>query len=78
MKIHIDPHTLERAEERGANENEIKDVIDTGRDNFCLPRRISTASQWSLPARGTLSIEREGVLQNYGFRIQVWRWLRNG
>ena len=30
MKIHIDPHTLERAEERGANENEIKDVIDTG------------------------------------------------
>lgn len=24
------PHTLERAEERGTNENEIKDVINTG------------------------------------------------
>jgi hypothetical protein len=25
MEIHIDPHTLERAEERGTNEEEIKD-----------------------------------------------------
>ncbi len=30
MKIQIDPHTLERAEERGTNEDEIKDVINTG------------------------------------------------
>ena len=30
MKIQIDPHTLERAEERGTNEEEIKDVINTG------------------------------------------------
>ena len=30
MEIHIDPHTIERAEERGTNENEIKDVIATG------------------------------------------------
>jgi len=30
MEIQIDPHTLERAEERGANEDEIKDVIHTG------------------------------------------------
>ncbi len=30
MEIKIDPHTLERAEERGANENEINDVINTG------------------------------------------------
>jgi hypothetical protein len=30
MKIQIDPHTLERAEERGANEEEIQDVINTG------------------------------------------------
>jgi len=36
MKIHIDPHTLERAKERGANENEIKDVIDTG---FAIPAK---------------------------------------
>ncbi len=30
MEIQIDPHTLERAEERGANEEEIRDVINTG------------------------------------------------
>jgi len=30
MDIQIDPHTLERAEERGTNEEEIVDVINTG------------------------------------------------
>ena len=30
MEIRIDPHTLERAEERGTDENEIKDVLNTG------------------------------------------------
>lgn len=30
MEILIDPHTLERAEERGTNEEEIKNVIKTG------------------------------------------------
>jgi hypothetical protein len=30
MEIQIDPHTLERAEKRGTNEDEIKDVIETG------------------------------------------------
>lgn len=30
MKIQIDLHTLERAEERGTNEMEIKDVINSG------------------------------------------------
>ena len=30
MNILIDSHTLERAEERGTNESEIKDVINTG------------------------------------------------
>lgn len=29
MEIQIDPHTLERAEERGTNEGEIIDVINT-------------------------------------------------
>ena len=33
MKLLIDPHTLERAEERGADENEIEDVINTGFTN---------------------------------------------
>jgi hypothetical protein len=30
MEIQIDPHTLERAEERGTNEQEIEDVIHSG------------------------------------------------
>ncbi len=30
MKIRIAPHTIERAEERGTNEEEIKDVLLTG------------------------------------------------
>lgn len=38
MKIQIDLHTLERAEERGANENEIRDVIDTG---FAVPAKYN-------------------------------------
>jgi len=36
MKVQIDTHTLERAEERGTNENEIRDVIDTG---FAIPAK---------------------------------------
>ncbi len=30
MQIQIDPHTLRRAEERGTNEQEIRQVINTG------------------------------------------------
>lgn len=30
MKVRIDPHTLERAQERGTNAEEIKQVIETG------------------------------------------------
>lgn len=36
MEIQIDPHTLERAEERGTNENEIRDVVYTG---FAIPAK---------------------------------------
>ena len=36
MEIHIDPHTLERAEERGTNPEEISDVISTG---FSIPAK---------------------------------------
>ncbi|MBI3591927.1 MAG: hypothetical protein HY099_00300 [Nitrospirae bacterium] len=38
MEIQIDPHTLERAEERGTNETEIKDVIHTG---FSIPAKVN-------------------------------------
>ena len=30
MKIQIDPHTVERALERGTDEEQIRDVIETG------------------------------------------------
>jgi len=36
MEIQVDPHTLERAEERGANKEEIQDVINTG---FSIPAK---------------------------------------
>lgn len=36
MGIQIDPHTLQRAEERGTNENEIIDVINSG---FTIPAK---------------------------------------
>ncbi len=33
MGIHIDPHTLKRAIERGTSEAEIKDVLKTGQES---------------------------------------------
>jgi len=36
MEIPIDSHTLERAEERGTNEDEIKDAINSG---FPIPAK---------------------------------------
>jgi hypothetical protein len=36
MKIQIDPHTLERAEERGTNESEIYEVVNRG---FSIPAK---------------------------------------
>ena len=36
MEIQVDPHTLERAQERGSNEEEIRDVINTG---FPIPAK---------------------------------------
>ncbi len=36
MRIQIEPHTLERAEERGTSITEIEDVIQTG---FSIPAR---------------------------------------
>ncbi len=43
MKIQIDPHTLERAEERGTNEHEIRDIIDGGFDIPAKYGRIGKA-----------------------------------
>ena len=41
MQIIIDPHTLQRASERGASENEIKDVLQTGTPSFAKGGRKS-------------------------------------
>jgi hypothetical protein len=37
MEIQIDGHTLDRAKERGTNEQEITDVIETG---FSIPSKL--------------------------------------
>jgi hypothetical protein len=42
MKIQIDMHTLQRADERGASEDEIKDVIATG---FPIPAKRDRKGQ---------------------------------
>lgn len=42
MDIVIDPHTLERAEERGTNEAEIKDIIHSG---FAIPAKYGRAGK---------------------------------
>lgn len=38
MKIQIEPHTLERAQERGTNKKEIIDVINSG---FSIPAKYN-------------------------------------
>lgn len=41
MKIQIEPHTLERAEERGANKSEIIDVITNGITSTAKMNRLA-------------------------------------
>ena len=47
MEIQIDPHTLERAEERGTKEHEIKEVIETGLTVPAKYGRIGKAKVYS-------------------------------
>ena len=42
MDIQTDPHTLERAEERGTDEAEIRDVIKTG---FSIPAKYGRSGK---------------------------------
>ena len=46
MEIQIDPHTLERAEERGTNGEEIRDVINTGIEITARHGRIAKAKTY--------------------------------
>ena len=50
MEIKIDSHTIERAEERGTNEKEIKDVINTG---FSIPGKYGRTGKAKI-LRGAL------------------------
>jgi hypothetical protein len=43
MKIQIDPHTLDRAEERGATIDEINDVLATGFEIEAKRNRLGRA-----------------------------------
>ena len=51
MEIQIDQHTLERAEERGTNENEIIDVINTGFSISAKYGRIGKAKIYNFKQR---------------------------
>jgi hypothetical protein len=42
MEIQIDLHTLDRAKQRGTNDNEIKDVINTG---FTIPAKYGRTAK---------------------------------
>ena len=45
MEIQIDPHTLERAEERGTNKEEIRDVIESG---FTIPAKYGRIGKFKV------------------------------
>ncbi len=42
MEIQIDPHTVERATERGTDEEQIRDVIETG---FAMPAKYGRSGR---------------------------------
>jgi hypothetical protein len=48
MEIRIDPHTAARAAERGTDEVEIKDVIETGSPVATRPGRLRRTSNEDL------------------------------
>ena len=45
--VYIDPHTLERAEERGTTEEEIRDVLETGFPIEAKHRRFGKAKVYA-------------------------------
>lgn len=54
MEVKIDPHTLERAQERGTSEDEIRNVIRTG---FSIPTKYGRQGKAKIYAFGQ---ERQG------------------
>lgn len=72
MEIQIEPHTLERAEERGTNASEIRDVITTG---FPVPakyNRIAKAKIYEFnQARGGITFRQKRVEVIYSERSDM-------
>lgn len=50
MQIQIEPHTLQRAIERGASENEIKDTLTKGVNIFGKSGRLGKSKAFSFEA----------------------------
>jgi hypothetical protein len=53
MEIRIDPHTLERAEQRGTNADEIREVIKTG---FNIPAKYNRIGKAKIYQFGKLRL----------------------
>ncbi len=47
LQIQIDPHTLKRAEERGATESEIKEILRIGEDILAKKNRKARSKVYS-------------------------------
>jgi len=58
MQIQIDPHTLRRAVERGTEEEQIKEVLETGTDIPAKNGKFEKAKVYSFDAKwlGKLSL----------------------
>jgi len=63
VNILIDSHTLERAEERGTNETEIKDVINTGFPIAAKYNRLGKAKVYPFQNHRTkgISMKKRGL-----------------
>lgn len=72
MKIQIDPHTLERAEERGATKEEIVDVILNGIPIQAKQGRMGNAKVFSYKqTRGRKFYEQKRVEVIYVARPEI-------
>ena len=56
MKIQIDPHTIERAAERGASIDEINEVLVSGKVNLAKAGRKSKSKVFEFNRCGTINI----------------------
>lgn len=65
MNIQIEPHTLQRAVERGATENEIKETINTGVNILAKSGRLGKSKSFSFAANRNGKYFEEKKLEVY-------------